>query len=332
MRPKLKDVAARAGVSESTVSRVLNGRTGVAGRTRVTVLEAISDLGFHDVAVPSRDGAVGIITPELDNPIFPLIAQSIEARLARHGLLAMICASTPDTVAEQDYLDHFSRADAAGVIIINGRYTHGPADYTPYEELIERGMPIVLVNGVPKRCPVPAVGVDFRAAGEMAVHHLATLGHERIGCLAGPRSFVSTQQLIEGYRAGLRAVGLAYDAKLISESYFTVEGGHAGTDDLLGFGATGVITTGDLMALGAIAGVRAEGLDVPGDISVVGFDGTRLVTLTDPPLTTIRQPVERMAGAVVTLLTRHREGTQIKLTQLFRPELLIGRSTAMPPR
>jgi LacI family transcriptional regulator, repressor for deo operon, udp, cdd, tsx, nupC, and nupG len=327
MRPRLQQVSDRTGVSLATVSRVLNGRPGVSAETRRQVLSVAAELGYQESPTRGGSGVVGIITPELDNPIFPHLAEAIEARMVRHGLLAMVCPSTAETVNEQDYLDHFLNADAAGVVVINGRYSQINLDFTPYELLRDKGLPVVLVNGMGKDCPVPAVSVDLTAAGASAIRHLADLGHKRIGCLVGPRRYWSAQLLINGWQAGLRERGIPASESLISETLFTIEGGRAGVAKLLEAGATAVVTGGDMMALGAISGVRAWGKEVPGDVSVVGFDGTPITAHTHPPLTTFRQPVGRMAGTVVELLMDQTYGTSGASLHMFTPELVIGQST-----
>src|SRR5688572_3139299 len=141
MRPRLQLVSDRTGVSLATVSRVLNGRPGVSSETRRQVLSVAAELGYQESPTRGGRGVVGIITPELDNPIFPHLAEAIEARMVRHGLLAMVCPSTAETVNEQDYLDHFLNADAAGVVVINGRYSQVNLDFTPYEILRDKGLP-----------------------------------------------------------------------------------------------------------------------------------------------------------------------------------------------
>ena len=327
MRPRLQQVSDRTGVSLATVSRVLNGRPGVSSETRRNVLSAAAELGYQESPTRGGTGVVGIITPELDNPIFPHLAEAIEARMVRHGLLAMVCPSTSETVNEQDYLDHFLAADAAGVVVINGRYSQISLDFAPYEVLRDKGLPVVLVNGMGDDCPVPAVAVDLRAAGVAAIRHLVDLGHARIGCLVGPRRYWSAELLISGWQSGLRERGLAGDETLISETLFTIEGGRAGVAKLLEAGATAVVTGGDLMALGAIAGVRAWGNEVPTEISVVGFDGTPITAYTNPPLTTFRQPVGRMAATVVQLLMDQIYGRSGAGLHMFTPELVIGEST-----
>ena len=327
MRPRLQLVSDRTGVSLATVSRVLNGRPGVSSETRRQVLSVAAELGYQESPTRGGSGVVGIITPELDNPIFPHLAQAIEARMVRHGLLAVVCPSTAETVNEQDYLDHFLSADAAGVVVINGRYSQVNLDFTPYEILRDKGLPVVLVNGMGNDCPVPAVSVDLTAAGAAAIRHLADLGHQRIGCLVGPRRYWSAQLLINGWQAGLRERAIPSAENLISETLFTIEGGRAGVAKLLEAGATAVVTGGDMMALGAISGVKAWGKKVPGDVSVVGFDGTPITAHTNPPLTTFRQPVGRMAGTVVELLMDQSYGPSEASLHMFTPELVVGEST-----
>jgi LacI family transcriptional regulator, repressor for deo operon, udp, cdd, tsx, nupC, and nupG len=329
-RPKLNEVADIAGVSLATVSRVLNGKQGVAHPTRQKVLDVLAELGYRDLPVRNTtSGVVGIVTPELDNPIFPLIAQTIESRLARQGMLAMICPATSDTVNEQEYLDHFLATAAAGVVVINGRYAGVDVGFEPYEQLRRRNIPTVLVNGVDLDAPIPSVAVDIKSGGEMGVRHLATLGHKRIGCLIGPQRYTSSLQLLAGYRAGMAKAGLQPSDEYISETLFTIEGGRAGAVRLIEAEATAIVTGGDLMALGAVAGLRSWGYQVPKDVSVVGFDGTTFVSYTDPSLTSVRQPVDRMAQTVVSLLTTPQNGGPT--VHLFEPDLVIGGSTGRPP-
>lgn len=325
MRPKLHQVAELAGVSEATVSRVINAKPGVAESTRRAVLDVLSDLGYREV--PSRSngsGIVGIVTPELENPIFPLLAQTVESRLARHELMALVCPSTSETIAEQDYLDHLTRTRAAGIVVVNGRYAQDGFGYDPYLRILDNGIPVVLVNGIFPGCPLPAVAVDLSAAARLAVQHLVRLGHTRIGCLTGPYRYSTSQLFVDGYRDAMRAVPEQTD--IVSETLFTLEGGRAGMAKLLEEGCTGVVAASDLMALGAITAARSWGARVPEDVSVIGSDGTPLSTLTDPPLTTLRQPVDRMAAAAVSALLAQLNGDGMLSPQLFQPELVAGAS------
>jgi DNA-binding LacI/PurR family transcriptional regulator len=324
-RPRLNEVADLAGVSLATVSRVLNGKQGVASGTRERVLQVLADLGYRDLPVRQANGVVGVVTPELDNPIFPLLAQTIESRLARQGLLTMICSATSDTVNELEYLTHFAAAGMAGAVIVAGRYAGVGIGYEPYHDLIRHNIPTVLVNGMDEDCPIPAVAVDVRSGSMMAVRHLVAMGHTRIGCLVGPNRYTTTRQMLEGYRLGMERAGLDVGDDLVSETLFTIEGGRAGAVKLVETGVTAIMAGSDLMAIGAVAGLRSWGKDVPGDVSVVGFDGTPLVSYTDPSLTSVRQPVDRMAQTVVSLLSDPANGGP--RVHLFEPDLVIGHST-----
>ena len=326
-RPKLQEVSELAGVSLATVSRVLNAKPGVAGDTRAKVLGVLADLGYQDVPVrPEQTGVVGIVTPEMDNPIFPLIAQPIESRLARQGLLSMICPATSDTVNEQEYLDHFAATNAAGIVVINGRYADPDVGFGPYQRLIAAGIRVVLVNGARETDNVPLVTVDLEAGARVAVQHLAAMGHQRIGVMMGPQRYSSSRMLKTGYLEEMEHLGLATGDHLVSETLFTLEGGRAGVAKLMEAGVTGVVTGSDLMAIGAMNGIRAWGKSVPGDVSVVGFDGTSLAAVTHPRLTSLRQPVERMAASVAWLLEEETRD-QSTTVHTFQPELMIGRST-----
>ena len=270
-------------MSLATVSRVLNAKPGVSGDTRSKVLGVLADLGYQDVPVrPVQTGVVGIVTPEMDNPIFPLIAQTIESRLARQGLLSMICPATSDTVNEQEYLDHFADTHAAGIVVVNGRYSDPSVGFGPYQQLKAAGVPVVLFNGSNQTNGVPLVTVDLKAGARMAVQHLASMGHQRIGVMVGPQRYSSSQLFVEGYQEEIAHLGLPSTDTMVSESLFTMEGGRAGVANLLEAGVTGIVSGSDLMAIGAIEGVRAWGKTVPDDVSVVGFDGTSLAAVTSP--------------------------------------------------
>lgn len=332
MRPRLAEIAARADVSEATVSRVLNAKPGVANGTRRRVLDVLADLGYEDVhRQHTGSGAIGIVTPELSNPIFPHLAQHVESVLAHHGYISMVCSSTSETVHEQDFLDFLVGQHASGVVVINGRYALPGVGFQPYEDLVTRGVPVVLVNGFDSDPPLPAVAVNVREAATRAVEHLVALGHHRIGLVVGPRRYPTATQFVEGFREGIERAGLDFDDALISETPWTIEGGQAGAAPLLERGVTGVVCSNDLMAIGVVGAARAWGAKVPDDLSVIGFDGSPLAVITDPPLTTLRQPAPALATAVASLLVGDHRGQRSIPTQRFRAELVIGRSTGRPP-
>ncbi|MDQ8702797.1 LacI family DNA-binding transcriptional regulator [Streptomyces sp. LHD-70] len=338
MTARLVDIAAQAGVSEATVSRVLNGKPGVAVSTRESVLAALDVLGYErPVRLRRRsEGLVGLITPELDNPIFPAFAQVIAQDLTRQGYTPVLATQTPGGSTEDELTEMLVDRGVHGIIFVSGLHADTAADPARYEVLRGKGVPFVLVNGYAPDVTAPFVSTDDRTAAHLAVTHLATLGHTRIGLAVGPRRFVPVIRKIEGFRsASHEHLGLPEKdtAELIQHSLFTLEGGQAAAATLLARGCTGIVCASDLMALGAIRAARDLGLNVPGDISVVGFDDSPLIAFTDPPLTTVRQPVHAMGQAAVRALLEELAGTPAPPGEfLFLPELVVRGSTGAGPK
>ncbi len=331
MRIRLKDVAALAGVSEATVSRVMNRKEGVAPSTKADVLRVLAELGYeppglHDAP---RAGSVGLIVPELGNPVFPALAQALEARLLASGYLSILCCASRATATEDDYIDTLVRQAASGIVIVSGRHADLGGDHDIYRDLVARDVPLVLINGPIADSGIPSVSTDDRNAAIAAYEHLAALGHDRIGLLVGPLCYVPVVRRIEGFRAAAATAGVGADVAdaRISESVYSVEGGYAGAQPLLDAGVTGIVAASDMMALGAIRAVRERGLDVPDDISVVGYDDTDLMRFTDPPLTTVRQPVEQIAELAVSLLLAQITGQRVEQQEFLVHGELIGRSS-----
>lgn len=338
MTARLADIAAQAGVSEATVSRVLNGKPGVSAATRQSVLAALDLLGYErPVRLRQRSaGLVGLVTPELENPIFPAFAQVIGQALTRQGYTPVLCTQTPGGSTEDELVEMLVDRGVAGIIFLSGLHADTTADMERYDKLIGQGVPFVLINGFTERVAAPFVSPDDRAAVRLAITHLAALGHERIGLAVGPKRFVPVLRKIEGFVRSMGDVlGTPADEaeKLIRHSLYTLEGGQAAAAALLGDGCTAVVCASDMMALGAIRAVRQLGLSVPHDVSVVGYDDSPLIAFTDPPLTTIRQPVTAMGQAAVRALLEEIGGTPAPHSEfVFLPELVVRGSTASGPK
>ncbi|WP_380281357.1 LacI family DNA-binding transcriptional regulator [Kitasatospora purpeofusca] len=335
---RLSDIAAQAGVSEATVSRVLNGKANVSATTRQTVLAALDVLGYERPTRLRRRsaGLIGLITPELSNPIFPALAQVIEQALSRHGYTPVLCTQTPGGSTEDELVEMLVDRGVAGIVFVSGLHADSTADHDRYARLAGRGVPFVLINGYSERIDAPFISPDDRAAMWMAVQHLAELGHERIGLAVGQQRYVPVLRKIEGFTAAMREVlGRTREeaAELVHHTLFSVEGGHAAAGALLDKGCTAIVCGSDMMALGAIRAVRQRGLTVPQDVSVVGFDDSPLIAFTEPPLTTVRQPVEAMATAAVDALLEEVGGNAAQRGEfMFQPELVMRGSTGARAR
>jgi DNA-binding LacI/PurR family transcriptional regulator len=322
MTRRLAEVAKYVGVSEATVSRVLNGRPGISESTRNAVLTALDVLGYERPVKLRGERArlVGLVLPELQNPIFPAFAEVVAGALAKKGFTPVLCTRTTDGVAEADYVDMLLDQHVSGIVFAGGNYAQGDAEHEHYHRLLQRGLPAILVNASIDGLGFPRVSADDRVAVEQAYNHLASLGHERIGLILGPRDHMPSHRKL-----------LAFPGKreLVERTIFSMEGGHAAAGRLIERGATGLICASDVLALGAVRGARRAGLAVPGDISIVGYDDSAVMTCTDPPLTTIRQPIEAMGQAVVTLLVAEIAGSPVVADELlFDPELVVRGSTA----
>ncbi|MFB9319323.1 LacI family DNA-binding transcriptional regulator [Cryptosporangium minutisporangium] len=336
MTPRLADVAVKAGVSEATVSRVLNDKAGVSPATRQAVLAALDILGYErPPRLQQRSaGLIGLITPELENPIFPAFAQVIEQGLSMQGFTAVLCTQVPGGMTEDAYTEILVDRGVAGIVYVSGLHADSTADTERYNRLAARRLPIVLINGYQPGVAAPFLSTDDRAAIRQSVTHLVSLGHERIGLAVGPRRFVPVLRKLESFEQCLRSeLGVSDISDLVEHTFFTVEGGRAAAAALVSRGCTAVICGSDLMALGAIRAIRDLGRSVPGDVSVIGFDDSPLVAFTDPPLTTVRQPVQAMGTAAVQMLLDEIAGVPGPKSEfVFQPELVVRGSTGSGPR
>jgi DNA-binding LacI/PurR family transcriptional regulator len=328
MSIRLVDVAAVAGVSEATVSRVVNGRRGVAPATRQTVLAALDTLGFER-PLRSRQrsaGLVGLITPELDNPIFPAFAQVIERTLAMHGFTPVLCTQLPGGASEDEFTMMLFERGVAGIVFVSGLHADTTTKPDRYQRLIDRNLPIVLINGYLPDVHAPFFSADDRAAMSVAVRHLSTLGHERIGLAVGPARYFPVVRKLAGFRDAVATAGVE---GVVEHSLYSMEGGQSAADALIRRGCTAIVCGSDIMALGAIRAARGSGLRVPEDLSVIGFDDSPLIAFTDPPLTTLRQPVGAMGAAAVRALVESIGGVAQPAGEfMFQTELVVRNSTA----
>jgi LacI family transcriptional regulator, repressor for deo operon, udp, cdd, tsx, nupC, and nupG len=330
MTRRLAEVAAYAKVSEATVSRVLNGKPGVSEATRQAVLTALDVLGYERPTQLRGERArlVGLVLPELQNPIFPAFAEVVADALSRRGVVPVLCTRTAAGVTEAAYVDMLLEQHVSGIIFFGGEYHESGADHRHYHLLSDRRLPVVLINAAYEDLGFPRVAVDDAHATEQALAHLESLGHDRIGLVVGPADHVPSIRKLEAYR---RARG---GPELVEHTLFSLEGGLMAATRLLRREVTAVVCASDILALGVIRQARRAGLDVPGDLSVVGFDDSALMTSTDPPLTTVRQPIEAMGQAAVAQLLSQVGGAAVSSEELlFEPELVVRGSTgaAAPP-
>jgi len=328
MSSRLAEVAKKVGVSEATVSRVLNEKPGVSESTRQAVLAALDVLGYERPSKLRGERArlVGLFLPELTNPIFPAFGELVGGGLVQQGYTPVLCTQTAGGISEADYIELLLEQRVSGVVFVGGQYSQAEARHTHYDRLTELGIPTVLVNARVPELAFPTVSTDDRVAIELGWNHLRQLGHTRIGLLLGPDDHVPSQRKLE---AGLRlATGGGAELE-IAHSHYSLEAGQAAATRLLQAGVTGILCASDPLALGAVRAARRQGRQVPDDVSIVGYDDSALMNATDPALTTVRQPIEPMGRLVIELLVAQLEGGRAATEEyLFEPELVVRGSTA----
>ena len=330
MQRRLAEVARHVGVSEATVSRVLNSRPGVSAATTQAVLTALDVLGYERPSQLRGERArlVGLVLPELQNPIFPAFADVVGGALAQQGFTPVLCTRTAGGVTEAAYIDLLFEHQVSGVVFAGGLYAQADAPHGHYAKLAERSLPVVLVNAAVDWLRFPRVSCDDVVAAEQAMEHLISLGHSRIGLLLGPSDHVPSQRKLEGARVAAARHGMDVPPEHVAHALFSLEGGHAAGTQLLANGVTAMVCASDPLALGAVRAARRRGLDVPADISVIGYDDSVFMAHADPPLTTLRQPIEAMGRAAVDRLVSQLEGRTDTLDELlFMPELVVRGST-----
>lgn len=334
----LEQVAALAGVSRSTVSRVVTGHPRVSDDAKRAVEAAVAELGY----VPNRaarslatrrTGTIALVVAEpetrvFDEPFFAGIVRGVSAAVGRTDLQLALLMSGADPEVDPDGAHGRARVETYlagghvdGVLLLS---LHG-GDPLP-GRLARAGLPLV-VGGRPDAddLEVSWVDADNRGGARRAAEHLLARGRRRIGVLAGPLDMVAGRDRLAGFRAAMTAAGRPVPAELEAVGDFTRDGGERAMARLLAQepDVDGVVVASDLAALGALQVLAAAGRSVPGDVAVVGFDDSLVAVTAQPPLTTVRQPVEAMGARMVELLCAQLEGDRAPRHEVLPTELVV---------
>ncbi len=328
------DVAARSGVSRTTVSFVLNGRTdmGIPPETWRRVEEAARDLGYHahGAARALAGGSsltIGLVLRQSADQVAAdaLLAETLwglasEARISGYRVLV-----EPLAPGAGHYSDLLLSNRVDGLVVSGPR-----VDDAELAALVADGFPIILQGSLPG-LPAPSVDVDNRAGARAAVDHLLSLGHRRIGCVTNaPLAYTAAADRVAGYQDALEAAGLAFDPALVVEGAFDAASGYTAAGRLVADvpDLTAMFVASDIVAFGALRALREAGRRVPADISVVGFDDVPLARHFDPPLTTIRLPANALGVAAGRALVDRLAGRSTNGRTLLPTELIVRESTA----
>jgi LacI family transcriptional regulator len=305
-RVTIAHIAATAGVSPGTVSKVLNGRDDVASHTRAAVQRLLDEAGYERRGRPGRPAhrLLELVMTDLGTPWASEVLRGAEEAAQDRGVGLVVTATHSREAGSRDWLDALTERESAGVVLVASRLAADAA-----AEVSALRTPLVVVDPVGGFDPaVPRVGATNWAGGLAATEHLLALGHRRIGIVTGPEQLLCSRQRLEGYLTALSRAGVPADPALIRYGDFRPAGGRAGTAALLDVDnpPTAVFAGSDQQATGVYAEARHRGLRLPEDLSVVGFDDVPLCQWLSPQLTTVRQPMADMARVATRMVLDHR--------------------------
>ena len=329
-QPSIKDIARLAHVSHPTVSRALQNSPLVNPRTAEKIRKIAEEAGYHASAVARglvtrHSRTIGMVVTTATDPFTSEVFSGIEQEAHERGYCVFLAESKADPESERKIVQTFAERRVDGIIVTASRVG---ALYLPL--LSEMMVPIILVNNQHPGAFVHSVMIRNQEGGRAAANHLIGLGHRRIAYLGDQTGYQSDAERCAGYREALDAAGIAFTQELVVQGDGKPEGGQRAMDQLLALAnpPTAVCCYNDMSALGAMRAICLHGLRVPEDISVVGFDDLFFASYTQPPLTTVRQPMRRMGQLAMESLIKLMSGDELEIHIKVDAELIVRESTA----
>ena len=328
------NVAEEAGVSYGTVSRVINDSVHVKPETRERIQQAMERLGYvvnrqARSLAGGKANVIGVLVPDLGTGYIGEIMRGIDTELGLAGYDLMLYTTHRTAVKESNYVANLAQGMVDGLLLILPR---NPSDYI--SALTQRKFPFVLIDhqGTGRDCA--AVGATNWQGAYNATEYLINLGHRRIGFITGSMDLGAAQDRLEGYQAALRTNRLSSEAELIYSGTFFQPDGYIGALQFLNLKnpPSAIFASNDVMAMGVMDAIREKGLQIPEDISVIGFDDIPQAMLVRPALTTVRQPLEKMGRAATQMLLDMLGNPGKKKERFELPTELIVRDSCQPPR
>jgi LacI family transcriptional regulator len=326
------DVARMARVSPATVSRVLNGTTGVSPERAERVRAAVAELQYQPFS-PARalrrqlTDVWAVIVADIENPFFTSVVRGIEDGARDTGSRVLLCNSDEDMAKEAGYID-VAIAERVGGVVISVASTR-QTDLSP---LLNQGIPVVAIDRRPVGAKVDSVLVDNRLAAQQATEHLIERGSRRVACITGPRRLSTANERLAGYKDALAASGLGFEDALVMREDFRQAGGHEAVEQLFQHKKRpdALFIANNEMTVGALQGLQELALHVPDDVAVAGFDDTPWATLIQPSLTVVAQPTYDIGRTAAELLAgARRRGVENGHRQIVLPAKLIVRESSL---
>ena len=326
----MKDVARMAGVSVSTVSRVISGSIPVDDETRFRVQRAIESTGYKPNLIArglriKSTRLIGMLLPEIRSSYFATLIEHVEEQVQKQGYNLIVGGTGGDPDREERFFENLIRRHVDGIIISL------VSDRSHLMRIIHRtDVPVVVLDRPLDNCNLPMAVMDNFRGGEMAAGYLLSLGHREFACITGPGDISNTRDRSAGFRNVLSAAGVSIDEDAVVEGGYDYESGVQGVNILVERGVefTALWAQNDLMAIGALSRLKELGIPVPGDVSLMGLDNVDVSRMISPALSTIAQPFERIAAAAVNLLLHFNPdvpGNHDRI--ILSPELVVRGTT-----
>ncbi len=331
-RPTLSEIAAEAGVSLPTVSKVVNGHADVAASTRARIEQLLGERNYRHPGIRRgrHAGLIDVVFNGLDSPWAVEILRGVEDWSSAHGMAAAVSSVRHGNARPASWTSALASHDTDGVLLVTSELTTDQL-----HQLRDEDIPLVVIDPVNLPEPdLPSVGATNWAGGISAIDHLVSCGHTRIAAIGGPESYLCSRARIDGYRSALERAGLRYDPAIVRNGDFYHEGGFLSAAELLDSRdrPTAIFAGSDQQALGVYEAARQRGLRIPQDLSVVGFDDLPVSRWLSPPLTTVRQPLAEMGRVAADMLGTLIEGLPLASRRVeLATELVVRGSTAPPP-
>lgn len=330
MATTIKEVAAAAGVSVATVSRVLNGNPDVNAELRARVVAAVAQMGYrpNGAARSLRTRAtlvLGIIISDITNPFFTAMVRGVEDAAQEAGYSVILANADEDLDKESRYVEVAVAEQMAGVVLSPASSTQ-----TRLDMLTERKIPVVTVDRRLRGGRVDSVTINNRQVAQQATTHLIEQGCDRIGFIAGPSATSTARERLAGYTAAIRAAGRIVDESLIASADFRIDGGYEATRELLRLpqAPDGLLVSNNLMTIGALDALDEAGLETPHDIAFVGFDEMAWAMGNRSRLTAVQQPTYEIGRRAAELLLAHIRGDRPRQRHVVLPAELIVRGSS----
>jgi LacI family transcriptional regulator len=334
-RVTIREIADQAGVSIATVSRVINDRPDVSDETRDAVLEVVRRHGFSTnrnarALAAGRTGLVGVTLPQVADPYFaPILSGAAEA-LYEQDMRAILCPTLQEYEREVGLIERLMHDTTDGAVVLLPEESS-----EELQALQAQGYPFVVADPRVALDPeIPCVSAAHASGAVQATEHLLALGHRRIGAITGPLGWMATEERRKGYYSSLAGAGVLPDPELEVRANWKTDGGYEAALRLLDLPEppTAIFAFNDKHAIGAMQAARQRGLEIPADISIVGFDDTEEAAIVTPTLTTVRQPLAEMGRMAVSLLVRLLDKQRFETLRVELATRLVVRESTAPPR